>query len=272
MKWTFKGKVAFVTGGASGIGLQVARDMAVSGAGVVIIDRNAPGLAQAGEQIRAAAPGARLLLVEGDVRDRKAMWTAAARAQGEIGDVDFVISSAGILDDFLMSKFDEGKWDETVGTNLKGTALCMSAFAESWVGTAKEQAAKRGVKHLPVLEHKPRVIVNLASMAADGNIGQLAYTASKCGIVGMTLTAAKELVRYNVRVHCVKPTLIDTPMIQGLLTKDSGKFRSLYEERIPFGVGLPANVADLICFLCSEGGWFMNGCVIPVNGGKIDGL
>ena len=270
--WNFKGKIAFITGGASGIGLQVAHDMAVSNAAVAIMDRNATELARAYEQIRAAAPGACMLVVEGDVRDRNTMWAAAARAQEKLGDVDFVINSAGILDDFLMSKFDERKWDDTIDTNLKGTSLCMSAFAESWVKTAKEQAAKRGVKYLPVLEHKPRVIVNLSSMAADGNIGQLAYAASKCGIVGMTLTAAKELVRYNVRVHCVKPTLIDTPMIHDLLTKDSGKFKKFYEERIPFGIGRPANVADVICFLCSEGGWFMNGCVIPVNGGKIDGL
>lgn len=272
MNWNFTGKVAFITGGASGIGLQVARDMMENGARVAIVDRNTAALAKAGELLCVKASTTNLLLIEGDVRDRKFVCDAVLRAQREAGDVDFVINCAGILDDFLMSKFDETKWDETIGINLKGTALCISSFAEHWVTIAKAQAAAEGVKHLPVLKHKARVIVNLASMAAEGNIGQLAYSASKSGIVGMTLTAAKELVRYNVRVHCVKPTLIDTPMIRDLLTKDDGKFRGLYEERIPFGIGCPSNVSDLVCFLCSEGGWFMNGCVIPVNGGKIDGL
>jgi NAD(P)-dependent dehydrogenase (short-subunit alcohol dehydrogenase family) len=272
MMWNFHGKTAFITGGASGIGLQVAHDMLASGSSVVIIDRNASALVQADTALRSSASKSRFLCIDGDVRKKDTLWKAVSRTLREVGDVDFVINSAGILDDFMMSKFDESKWDETLGINLKGTALCMSAFAEQWVASAKELAAAEGLKYLPVLRHKPRVVVNLASMAADGNIGQLAYSASKCGIVGLTLTAAKELVRYNVRVHCVKPTLIDTPMIRELLTKDEGKFRKLYEERIPFGIGRPSDVSAIVCFLCSEGGRFMNGCVIPVNGGKIDGL
>lgn len=271
VKWNFKNKSALITGGASGIGRQIALDMATSGANVAIIDvAEDLGNKTCGE-IDAKGPG-KALFFKASVSDKVAIDDVVAKTVAEFGDIDFLVNCAGVLRDFLISRFDEKKWDFTVDVNLKGVAVCTQAVATHWVGKSKETAKEKGEKYLPTLENPPRVMVNIASMAADGNMGQLAYSATKAGVIGITLTAAKELNRYNVRAHAVKPTLIDTPIIGDLLEKNEGKFKKMYENRIPFGIGKTSYVSDVVCFLCSEGGYFMNGCVIPINGGKLGGL
>ncbi len=265
------GKSAIITGGASGIGRQIAMDMAENGAAVGIIDLNEELGLQTVEALKAAGRG-KVIFQKASVSDVTQVNAAVETIFAELGDVDFLVNCAGVLRDFLISRFDEKGWDLTQNVNLKGTAVCTQAVVSRWVKASKEGAAEKGIKYLPVLENKPRVIVNMASMAADGNMGQLAYSASKAGVVGMTLTMAKELNRYNVRANVLKPTLIDTPIIGDLLTQKEGKFKDMYEQRIPFGIGKPSYVSDPVCFLCSEGGYFMNGCVIPINGGKLDGL
>ncbi|HME54979.1 MAG TPA: SDR family oxidoreductase, partial [Candidatus Lokiarchaeia archaeon] len=88
----------------------------------------------------------------------------------------------------------------------------------------------------------------------------------------LTKTAAKELIEFNIKAHAVMPTLIDTPIIGDLLTKDDGKWKTFYESRIPLGIGKPKFVADAILWLCSEESYFINGTVLQVNGGKIGEL
>jgi 3-oxoacyl-[acyl-carrier protein] reductase len=271
MKWNFEGKVAVVTGGASGIGRQIALDMATNGAAVAIIDLNEEMGKKTAEELKAAGNG-KALFIKASVGNVAEVNAGVDQIFKEFGDVDFLVNCAGILRDFLISRFNEKFWDLTVDVNLKGVAVCTQAVVTKWLADSKAKAEAKGVKRLPTLENKPRVIVNVASMAADGNMGQLAYSASKAGVVGMTLTMAKELYSYNIRAHVVKPTLIDTPIIGDLLQKDEGKFKKMYEDKIPFGIGQTSYVSDPICFLCSEGGYFMNGCVIPINGGKLDGL
>jgi len=271
MKFDFKDKVAFVTGGASGIGRQIALDMAIGGAAVAIYDFDANMGPKTLEEIKKAGNG-KAEFYQGSVSDKAAVDKAVADCFSKLGEIDFLINCAGILRDFLITKFDEKFWNMTVDVNLKGGAVCTQAVATKWAEISKKAAEAKGIKQLPILEHRPHVIVTISSMAADGNMGQLAYSATKAGVIGMTLTAAKELLRYNVRAHAVKPTLIDTPIIGDLLQKDDGKFKSMYEQKIPFGIGKPSYVSDVVCFLCSEGGYFMNGCIIPINGGKIDGL
>lgn len=271
MKFDFKDKVAFITGGASGIGRQIALDMAAGGASVAIYDFDAKMGPKTLEEIKSAGNG-KAAFFQGSVSDKATVDKAVADCFAQLGEIDFLINCAGILRDFMIAKFDEKFWNMTIDVNLKGVAVCTQAVATKWAELSKKAAEAKGLKQLPLLEHRPRVIVTISSMAADGNVGQFAYSATKAGVIGMTLTAAKELLRYNVRAHAVKPTLIDTPIIGDLLQKDEGKFKTMYENKIPFGIGKTSYVSDVVCFLCSEGGYFLNGCIIPINGGKIDGL
>lgn len=271
MKWNFENKVALITGGASGIGHQIALDMVKSGANVAIFDLDEDN----GKKVEAelqALTDKKIRFFQGSVSDIDFVNSSVATVFDEMGSIDFLVNSAGILRDFLIHKFDEKLWNLTIEVNLKGVAIVSQAVVTHWIQISKQKAASQGVKYLPVLENPPRVIVNIASMAADGNMGQVAYSASKAGIVGMTLTMAKELNKYNIRAHALKPTLIETPIIGDLLKKNDGKFRDMYKSRIPFGIGKPNYISDPVCFLCSEGGYFMNGCIIPINGGKLDGL
>ncbi|MHA1519538.1 MAG: SDR family NAD(P)-dependent oxidoreductase [Promethearchaeota archaeon] len=271
MQWNFTNKVALVTGGASGIGRQIATDMAKSGASIAIFDLDETNGIKTKEELSALTSG-KVAFFKGSVADQAFVDGAVAQIFAEIGPVDFLVNCAGILRDFMIHKFEEKKWDLTIEVNLKGVAMVSQAVVAQWVAISKKTAKDKGEKYLPVLENPPRVIVNMASMAADGNMGQLAYSASKAGVVGMTLTMAKELNRYNIRAHVLKPTLIETPIIGDLLERGDGKFKKMYESKIPFGIGKTSYVSDPVCFLCSEGGYFMNGCIIPINGGKLDGL
>ncbi|MCF2140351.1 MAG: SDR family oxidoreductase [Candidatus Lokiarchaeota archaeon] len=271
MKWNFENKIAIITGGASGIGKQIAKDMVESGASVAIFDLDATQGEKTLQELQGLTEN-KVRFFQGSVADKEFVDSAVSEVFKEMGEVDFLINCAGILRDFMIHRFDEKKWDLTLEVNLKGVAVVSQAVVTQWISISKAKAAEKGEKYLPVLENPPRVIVNIASMAADGNMGQMAYSASKAGVVGMTLTMAKELNRYNIRAHALKPTLIETPIIGDLLQKNDGKFRNMYESKIPFGIGKTKYVSDPVCFLCSEGGYFMNGCIIPINGGKLDGL
>ena len=271
MKWNFNNKTVLISGGASGIGRQIALDMAQSGAAIAILDLNKELGEQTVKELKTLTQKP-VIFLQGSVSDKEFVDEAVTKVFNELGDIDFLINCAGILRDFMVHKFDEKKWDFTMDVNLKGAAVCAQAVVAHWVTISKNMAKEKGVKYLPLLENKPRVIVSISSLAADGNAGQLAYSASKAGIIGMTLTLARELAKYNVRSHAIKPTLIATPIIGDLLKRDEGKFKDYYEGRIPFGIGKTSYVSDPVCFLCSEGGYFMNGCIIPVNGGKMDGL
>jgi 3-oxoacyl-[acyl-carrier protein] reductase len=271
MNFNFEGKSAFISGGASGIGKHIAMDFAKAGANVAIVDVQEELGNKTAEELNTAGSG-KAKFYKASVSDVEAINNAVADTVKEFGDIDFCINCAGVLRDFLISRFDEKKWDFTIDVNLKGVAVCTQAVATHWVNTSRAKAKEKGEKYLPILENPPKVIVSIASMAADGNKGQLAYSASKAGVVGMMLTAAKELNSYNIRAHAVKPTLIETPIIGDLLVAKEGKFKKMYESKIPFGIGKTEYVSDVVCFLCSEGGYFMNGCIIPINGGKLDGL
>lgn len=272
MEKEFQGKVAMVSGGASGIGKKIAEDFAARGAAVTILDVNEELGNKTAEEIGKLNDG-KCLFIKTDVSDYEAVSKALKDTVEKFGDLDFQVNSAGVIRDAMMHKYNDEFWDTTIKVNLKGVAVCMSAFAAYIAAEGKKLEASKGSEgKLAPTEYKPRVIIGISSMAADGNIGQLSYSASKAGIVGMTKTAAKELVRYNVRAHALKPTLIETPILGDLLEKQDGKFKSLYESKIPFGIGKPEYVSDVAIFLCGKGGYFLNGAVIDINGGKIDGL
>ncbi|MHA1846754.1 MAG: SDR family NAD(P)-dependent oxidoreductase, partial [Promethearchaeota archaeon] len=218
---------------------------------------------------------AEYLAIQGDVRVSKDVETCVQKALDQFENINFLINCAGILKDALIHKMPDEMFDDVINVNLKGVFYFTRACAKAWVKEpyAKIKAAKKEGRPKPMPSEFPdRRIVNISSMAAEGNIGQVAYSASKAGVLGITKTAAKELIQYNIKTHAIMPTLIDTPIIGDLLVKDDGKWRKYYESRIPLGIGKTSYVADAVLFLCSKESYFMNGNILQVNGGKLGDL
>ncbi|MBD3256407.1 MAG: SDR family oxidoreductase [Candidatus Lokiarchaeota archaeon] len=258
----FEGKVAFITGGASGLGEKTAKDFADEGAKVVLFDFDAENGKRVASEI--ASGGGDVLFIEGDVRQKNSVDSGVEQTFDKYGPVDFLIHSAGILKDGMIHKLPEERWDDVINTHLKGFFLVLQACVKRWIEICK--ADPKG----EIADYPDRRVITISSQAAEGNIGQLNYSAAKAGMLGMVKTAGLELIRYNVRTHAIMPTLIETPILGELLSKQDGKWRKYYSGRIPLGIGEPKYVSRVILFLCSDDAWFMNGEIIGINGGRLD--
>jgi len=258
----FKDKIAFITGGASGLGEKTAKDFAAEGAKVVIFDFDAENGKRVEKEIKDA--GGEVLFIEGDVRKADSVENGVREVFEKYGTIDFLIHSAGILKDGMIHKLPEENWDDVINTHLKGFYLSLQACAKRWIEYCRANPKEN------IADYPDKRIITISSQAAEGNIGQLNYSAAKAGMLGMVKTAGLELIRYNIRTHAIMPTLIETPILKDLLTKQDGKWRKYYSGRIPLGIGEPKYVSKVILFLCSEDSWFMNGEIIGINGGRLD--
>jgi len=258
----FNGKVAFITGGASGLGEETAKDFAKEGASVVIFDFDTENGMRVEKEIKDA--GGEVLYIEGDVRNHLSVESGVKTTFEKYGTIDFLIHSAGILKDGMIHKLTEERWNDVIDTHLKGFYSSMQACAKRWIEICKENPKEQ------IADYPDRRIITISSQAAEGNIGQLNYSAAKAGMLGMVKTAGLELIRYNVKTHAVMPTLIETPILGELLSKQEGKWRKYYSGRIPLGIGESRYVSRVILFLCSEEAWFMNGEIVGINGGRLD--
>jgi NAD(P)-dependent dehydrogenase (short-subunit alcohol dehydrogenase family) len=240
--------VALVTGGASGLGAATARALHAAGATVVAVD-----LPDADGDALVSELGARASFVPADVTDGSAVAAAVERA-GELGELRVAVSCAGIAPAARVlgrnGPHDLARFEQTVAVNLIGTfnvlRLAAAAMAE-----LEPVGGDRGV------------IVNTASIAAfDGQVGQIAYSASKGGVVGMTLPAARDLARHQIRVVTIAPGTFDTPMLAGL----PDDAREALAEGIPHPhrLGAPAEFGLLVRQLVEHP--YLNGEVIRLDG------
>ncbi len=269
----FENKVVLITGGASGIGKETAIQFAMRGAKVAIFDVNGETVESARREIKKHC--SECIAFTGDVRKKDDVEACVDKVFDRFGDLDYLVACAGIRKDGMIAKISEETFGDVVDTNLKGLFLFMQTCVKKWIKEpdAQIKTSKASGKPVPPPRTFPdKRIICISSTAAEGNIGQIAYSASKAGVIGMAKTAAKELIQYNVKTHVVMPTIIDTPMNDDLRLKDDGKWMKYYESRIPLGIGKPKDVANVILFLCSEESSYMNGSVIPLNGGRSDGL
>jgi 3-oxoacyl-[acyl-carrier protein] reductase len=236
----FEGKVALVTGGGRGIGKATLARFAAEGAQVaaadLAFDDDVPGLQ-----------------IQTDVTSREQVEAAVARTVEELGGLDILVTSAGIIRDNLVHKLSDDDWDAVIATHLRGTFLAT-------------QAAQA---HMT--QHGGGKMVLISSVSALGNRGQLNYSAAKAGIQAMTKTLAIELGRFQVNVNCVAPGFIATAMTQqtadrlGVPFED---FKQFGADQTPLGrVGEPEDVAGVIAFLCSEDASYVSGQVIYIRGG-----
>jgi NAD(P)-dependent dehydrogenase (short-subunit alcohol dehydrogenase family) len=244
------GKAALVTGGASGLGAATVRRLVEKGAHVVIADR----AVEAGEALaRELGPSA--IFAHADVTDEAAMRAAVERARSAFGGLQIAVGCAGIgTAGRVVGKggvFPLDLFRLTIDVNLIGMFNLLRLAAEAMVESAPDDGGERGV------------IVMTASIAAfDGQIGQVAYSASKAGVVGMTLPVARELARFGVRIVSIAPGTFDTPMLAGLPEER----RQALAADIPFPqrLGRPAEFAALAVHIAENA--MLNGETIRLDG------
>jgi 3-oxoacyl-[acyl-carrier protein] reductase len=239
------GKVAIVTGAGSGIGAATARRLAKDGAAVLVVDAMEEGAARTASDIVAA--GGKALACRCDVSKSAEVKAAVERAMKELGGVHCLVNNAGITRDAMAKKLTEAQWDEVMAVNLKGTFLfCQAAM-------------------MPMMEQNWGRIVNTASIAVLGNMGQSNYAASKAGVIGLTRTLALELARNQITVNCVAPGATDTAMFRGVPDEIKAKIVGT----IPLKrMAKPEEIAGVHAFLCSDDAAFVTGQVIFADGGS----
>jgi len=247
------GKVALVTGAASGIGAACARRFAEEGASVAAFDLAAPG----GPLWQATGEAAPAVHVElGDVRDDARVAEAVAAVRAKLGRVDVLLNAAGVAGGGPVHLIEPAEWDRVLDVNLRGTFLF-----------------SRHV--LPVmLAQGSGSIVNLASVEGiEGFEGGSAYNASKGAVMILTRNMAIDYGRRGIRVNAICPGFIETPMLQGLLDNEAltGVADAIREAHQLGRFGRADEVANAALFLASDEASFVTGVALPVDGGYTAG-
>ncbi len=239
MAGRFEGRVAVVTGGVSGIGAGIAARLAAEGARLSLWDMDEAGLAASG-----AAHTVRL-----DVTDSAAVHRAAESAVAALGSIDILVTSAGITGPNMPTwEYPVEAWDRVIDINLKGVFY-----------------SNRAVVPFMRARNSGR-IVNIASIAGkDGNPNASAYSASKAGVIGLTKSLGKELADTGIRVNCVTPAAVKTPLFTQMTQQQIDWMLS----KIPIGrFGEIDEVASLVLWLASDECSFSTGGVFDISGGR----
>jgi NAD(P)-dependent dehydrogenase (short-subunit alcohol dehydrogenase family) len=252
----FEGKVVVITGGAGGIGRATAARFAAEGAALVLVDVSAKGLEASVAAVKET--GAPALAVEADVTHAADVRRYVTAALDRFGGIDCFFNNAGILGAVSpLVDYPEDVFDRVMAVNVKGIWLGMKEIA-------------------PALRARGGgAIVNTASIAGMRSSPNLvAYTASKHAVIGLTRTAAYELVRHGIRVNAVCPAPVETPMARELESGFGGKnpaaVHDAFTRTIPMRrFGEPSEIAALVAFLCSPDASYINGGIYTVDGGAM---
>lgn len=241
---TLKGKTAVVTGGAQGIGRQIALRLSREGANIVILDMV---IGDVVNEIKKA--GVEALGIESNVTDAGSVEQAVQQIIDTFGSIDILVNNAGITRDNLVMRMKKEEWDAVISVNLTG--------AFNMVKTVSKQMFKQ----------RAGKIVNIASVVGlMGNPGQANYAASKAGLIGLTKTLAREFAARNIQVNAVAPGFINTKMTEVL----KEEVKAAFVSNIPAGTfGQPEDVANAVNFLCSADANYITGQVINVDGGMV---
>lgn len=242
-----KGKVALVTGGASGIGAAICDLLAAEGARIVVADMHGAGAQAKAEQL--SARGASALALAVNVTDEQSVKQMYCAIDKEFGTVDILVNNAGFTRDMRITKMSVDDWDAVVDVVLKGAFLCTRAAVPYF----SQQSWGR--------------VINISSRAHLGNPGQANYSSAKAGIIGFTRALALECGRYNVTVNAVAPGIINTPAVLNL--PHYPKIQEAAEKTTPLGrIGTPEDVAATVAFLASMQASYITGDVLHVTGGR----
>ena len=242
----FTGKTAVVTGGANGIGRAVVEGIIKGGGTAVITDINAQAAEAVRRELGDKARGYAL-----DIGDPAAIRKTMAQIIQELGRVDILVNSAGIVSTNSFTEVDDAEWEKVLRINLTGTFTTCSAVFEHMKSNGGGS------------------IVNIASVAAKvggGLLGTTAYASSKAGVIGLSKAVAREGGPFNIRCNCVCPSYTQTAMTKSITDDPSYTERVL--KVIPLGRGAsPAEIANMILFFASDLASFVTGEIGDVDGG-----
>lgn len=248
----FDNRIVLITGGGSGIGREMALQFAADGASVVIADRHIDAARGTVELIE--GDGASAIATQTDVSQADQVEAMAARALEVYGRVDILVNNAGLSVGDTILDFDEAAWDLNVDVVLKAVYLCSRALLP------------------PMIERGSGVILNIASVNGLMAIGESAYSAAKAGMISLTGNLAIHYGDKGVRVNCIAPGTIKTPIWDERLRQTPNAMDHIVPW-YPLGrVGTPEDVAKAALFLCSDDASWITGVTLPVDGGAIRGI
>ncbi len=243
-----KGKVAVITGSSRGIGKSVAEKLAEAGANIVVTDI----LVETGETTAkeiANKYNVETIFVESNVTNKDSCIALAKATIEKFGKIDILVNNAGITRDGLFMRMKEEDFDLVMDINLKGAFNTTQAFYRT------------------MTKQRTGNIINMASISGlMGNIGQVNYSASKAGLIGMTKSLAREGAKRNIRVNAIAPGYIQSDMTDVL----SPEVKEAMLKNVPSEkMGTPEDVANAVLFLASELANYITGQTLSVNGGMI---
>jgi acetoin reductase-like protein len=247
------GRVALVTGAATGIGLAIALRLARAGYDIAVADINAPGAEAAAKQLRES--GRQAAAIQCDVGDRQAAFRMAEEATRALGDIDLLVNNAGIARLGPLASFSEKDWRDLFKVNVDGVFFCCQAVLPRML------ARRRGN------------IVNIASW--NGKLGVPnfgAYSATKSAVIGLTQALARELASHGIRVNAVCPGIVAGTAMRAQVEREGQAFglppSSERAKMIPLGrLASPEDIANAVAFLASDEAAYMTGQAINVTGG-----
>jgi 3-oxoacyl-[acyl-carrier protein] reductase len=244
-----KNKTAVITGGVRGIGKCIAETFCQNGANVIVCDISSPEAA-AQTEAELKAYGTQVRMVNGDITDPQTAKNVAQIIKDEFDKtVDILVNNAGITNDKLMIKMSPEDFSKVIDVNLNGAFYMTQEISSLMV------------------KKKSGSIISMSSVSGiNGNPAQVNYSASKAGLIGMTKSAAKELGRRNIRVNCIAPGFVETPMTDALTDEQKeAAAKNISMKRM----GQPQDIANAALFLASDLSTYITGQVISVDGGII---
>jgi len=246
---SLSGKVALVTGASQGIGRACAIRLAKEGATVTVAARNQEKLNELVAEITAA--GGKAAAFPLDVADEDQVKATAKAAIAQFGKIDILVNNAGITRDQLVMRMKRTDWDAVLQTNLTSAYLCIQQVIPS------------------MLKQRWGRILNITSVFGQmGQAGQANYSASKAGLIGLTMAIAREVGSRSITCNAIAPGFIETAMTEVL----SDEFKQNAVKQIPLGrVGTTADIAGAVAFLASDDASYITGHVLSVNGGMLMG-
>jgi NAD(P)-dependent dehydrogenase (short-subunit alcohol dehydrogenase family) len=248
---TFDGKTVLITGAAKGIGHAVARRMAQDGARVAMIDRDGDALADAAAALNQITPGSALALTA-DVSRSTEVTSAVASAVAHFGGIDVLVNNAGIHFARALDEYTDEEWQRIFAINVNGAFYVTRAA-------------------LPALRRSRGSVVMVSSMTAlVGQDRGAAYVASKGALVSMTKALALELAGDGIRVNCVCPAGVDTPLMRSwaaTLPDPEAVLRGQADMHLLKRLATAADIAETIAFLASPAASFITGTIVPIDGG-----